>query len=555
MHGPSHAHPGHPGGAAAAAHDPARPGGPRPAGAPAPPSLIGAGLVGAGFGFLGLQLWAFVLAGGVFEYPLDDVYIHMAMAEGIARGSYGVTPGTLVAASSSALYPLLLAPLSGQIWAPLAFNALAVLGAGALWGAAVARAGLGRAGVWVAGLGALALNIPGVGFTGMENSLHAVAALALVLALWRFAESGRIGGALVAAAVIAPLLRLEGLALSLLAAGMLALCGRARAGGLLALAVLAPVAGFAAFLMALGLPPLPGSVLAKLTLTGPEAAGGIAHLAQGLALNLATPAGRLMAWLSGALLLGGALLWRQGDARRAAVAGVLALAGLAHLAAGQIGWMHRYEHYAIVAQMAGLALLAGALRGTPARVGRVALPVFLGLAALAFWPKLVTTYVWGPRAIHLQQAQTARLVQAHWRAPVAVNDLGRVAWGNPAPVLDLYGLGAPDALALRMRAGGPPAGWAGDLARAHGVGLVAIYDAWFGADLGPGWVRLGDLRMIHPRGALGAYEVAFHATPEAAARARAALAEWTADLPRDAVFVPEGQGAGQGTFPQAEAGR
>ncbi len=37
---------------------------------------------------------------GVFEYPLDDVYIHLAMASGIARGTYGVNPGEAASAAS-----------------------------------------------------------------------------------------------------------------------------------------------------------------------------------------------------------------------------------------------------------------------------------------------------------------------------------------------------------------------------------------------------------------------------------------------------------------------
>lgn len=38
----------------------------------------------AALGFIALQMIAMSIAGGVFEYPIDDVYIHLAMAESIA---------------------------------------------------------------------------------------------------------------------------------------------------------------------------------------------------------------------------------------------------------------------------------------------------------------------------------------------------------------------------------------------------------------------------------------------------------------------------------------
>ena len=58
-------------------------------------------------------LVAVFLNGGVFEYPLDDVYIHLAMAEQIAAGGYAVNAGEDGSAASSPIYPLLLVPFAG----------------------------------------------------------------------------------------------------------------------------------------------------------------------------------------------------------------------------------------------------------------------------------------------------------------------------------------------------------------------------------------------------------------------------------------------------------
>src|SRR3989442_3378698 len=51
---------------------------------------------------------------GRFTYTLDDPYIHLALAERIREGHYGINPGEPSAPSSSILWPFLLAPVAGS---------------------------------------------------------------------------------------------------------------------------------------------------------------------------------------------------------------------------------------------------------------------------------------------------------------------------------------------------------------------------------------------------------------------------------------------------------
>ena len=60
--------------------------------------------------FLAMQAIALWRAGGQFAYPVDDVYIHLAVGEQIAAGGYGINAGEPAAAAASALYPFLLTP-------------------------------------------------------------------------------------------------------------------------------------------------------------------------------------------------------------------------------------------------------------------------------------------------------------------------------------------------------------------------------------------------------------------------------------------------------------
>lgn len=485
-----------------------------------------------------------MLRAGVFEYPLDDVYIHLAIAEQIARGTYGVNAGEVTSAASSLLYPFLLPFTEGplQRYLPLLWNLAAVLAAGSLWGLLLREAGLARGaarrtGVLLAVAGPIGLNMAGVAFTGMEHALHGAVTLAVLLGLVRFVRDGRIGALLCAGVLLGPMLRYEGLGPSLLAVAIVLMHGRrAAAAGLLAASVL-PLAGFTAFLVSNGLAPLPNSVMAKLG----DGTGDLslpARLVGRLAGNLAEPAGLVLA----ALTLLAAFLALHPAVRRDPLARWLAplgaAAGAGHLVFGKIGWMDRYEHYALVfvagALVAALAQLPQAMRLR--RMGQGALLLALGALAVLYQQNFGARGQWAPQAHHLQTEQMARFAKEFHDAPVAVNDLGRVAWRNPHYVLDLWGLASP--LALERRLTDPRPGWADDIAAARGVTLAMVYDGWVGPAIGADWERLGALTLDAPAGQLGGLEVAFWATDAAAAPdLRDRLRAYVPTLPRGAGFT------------------
>lgn len=496
-----------------------------------------------------LQGVAFVRAGGVFEYPLDDVYIHLAMADSIRAGGYGVNPGEYASADSSPLYPFLLAPfahMSAVRLVPLVLN-LASLAVGAwMWGALVAKAGFGaspRLGLALAALGPVALNMAGVAFLGMEHALHAVLSLAVLLGLIHFSENGRIGLLLVVGVVLGPLVRLEGLAVSLSICLPLLIRGRVGWGVALGLGAMLPVLVFAAFLSAHGIGPLPNSVMAKLGDTALLGSGWHAVVFNWVIVKFANPAGGLIA---GAALMLLVILVRAGADRRreldsVVIAGVLV--ALAHLSFGRMGWGYRYEHYAVVFTVGAVIYTLGramvADRGSPVRLARLLSLAFLVVPLGFYGPALLIEGTASPRAINLQQVQMTRFAREWVRAPVAVNDIGRMVWRNPYYVLDLWGLASREALeARRMEA--PEEGWADALAERHGADLAMIYDFWLGQFVGSSWVRLGELRIEGPRGFVAGSAVNFYATrPEAAEGLQNMLVEFASTLPSGAGFFPD----------------
>ncbi len=477
---------------------------------------------------------------GGFEYPLDDVYIHLAIAEQIRVGNYGINPGEAASAASSPLYPLLLTPFSGsglQRWLPLAWNVLAVAAAGALFGVALARASLERLAIPFAVAAPVALNMYGVAYTGMENLAHGTASLMIVLGLWAFIETRKVGWLLASGVLLAPALRLEGLALALAASGLVAALGNRWGALVLAALALGPALGFAAFLAAQGLGPLPNSIVAKLAShPGTVEAPVIARVAGRLAGNLQILGGQFV----GGLTLSLAIL-SIAVRRRAPEVGLfglaIATAGLAHLMFGSIGWMDRYENYVVLSLAAAMALVLG-LFSKAFKNGVLAVVMLSGLGV--YLPEVVKSWVWNVAAMQLQHKQMARFAKDFVKAPVAVMDIGHVSWRNPDYVLDLWGLASPEALKARLD--NATDGWVGRLARERDVRVVMIYEQKLTGAMDPAWVRLGRLRLESvPRALIGGFEVTFFATSSADVPALVSeLKAWEQELPEGARFVHEG---------------
>lgn len=486
-----------------------------------------------------------MLNGGRLAYTLDDAYIHLAVAEEVARGGYGVNAGELAAPSSSIAWPLLLAPLARTPlagWVPLALGLLALAATAAVirrvaWDAAEALPAAERA--WTAGwAGAAALMACGpffILFSGMEHTLQVFLAAAVVWGLIVEGRTGRAPAWLPAAIAALPLVRYEGVAVAAPALAYLALRGHWRGAAAAALAIAAGVGAFTAWLMANGLPPLPASVLVKGgALAQRPGAGAVAgHLLE----SFNSVPGRTMA-LAALLLAAPAFSSRRPGRERLFAAFAAACVGL-HLAFGRFGWMGRYEAYAwIVAALSLLHLYRGALAAATEGAGRARVAAFAAALVLVVAPRSVYSALSVPRAsnnIYVQHAQMHRFATELWRAPVAVNDLGWVSFRNDRYVLDLWGLGSADALRARLGADGPE--WMERMAMERDVQLAMIYEHWF-PRLPASWRRVGILRFDGRLVTPDARDVAIYArTPQAAARAAALLRRFAPTLPPGARIV------------------
>ncbi len=469
---------------------------------------------------------------GHFRYTLDDPYIHLALAENIARGVYGVNLSEPSAPASSIIWPLLLVPFARQPWGdlvPLALNIVAA--SAALWViyqiclAAMEMAGERAQAAAAALTMALVLtgNLLGLVFNGMEHVLQLLLALTVVLGLIRTAYSGGVPRWIWPALLLAPLVRYESAALILPALGVLWWHGEQRGALVCGALIAAMLAGFSLALLSAGLGALPTSVTLKLGGDGVDTTPLVS-----IGYNLMSRQGALLICLGLLLLLGG------GDERLRAARGAVGFATILHILFGRIGWLGRYEIAAwgaallMVVASHGPALWRAIFSGTAVRaaVALAALTIVLGKEYIDI--ALSTPAL--SQVQYIQQQQMARFATEYYLGNVAVNDLGQVSYHNDAYILDLYGLASREAATLRMTSTDPA--WMERLAAEHDVGLIMIYDSWFDG-VPPTWIKLGELR---PRGG-DSYEVSFYARPMDRARAETALDAWIPTLPPRAEFV------------------
>lgn len=471
------------------------------------------------------QLLALSMTGS-FEFPLDDVYIHMAVAEQIAAGGYGVNPGEFTSAASSPIYPFLLLPFAGapaQIWLPLFWNVAAMVAAAWLWARIVVTAVSDTR--WAVGLtllGLFAFNFYGAAFVAMEHMLHILASLAVLRGLQIRFDEDRVSWLLVAGMVLGPMIRFEGLAVTGGAALALGMTGRWALGLGLFAAALVPVGLFMGFLVSLGLKPLPNSVMAKLAGTNGNERFALLELPIKVLVQLQNnPAIVLLIAIIMAVLLLARRMAGTAETRGLLLAAIFA--GSGHMLLGQFGWFERYELY-MLTFVFGLLLIAF-FREDTLRSGRMILVAGMGFLAFNYASYALKLGVYGPLGIQAQHQNMARFVKDHYKGDVAVNDLGHVSWGNPNQVLDLWGLASYRALTTRLD--NPYPGWAADMVKDAGIGLVIIYDKWLKDGGSADWVKIGELKYTGYAGFLGDRTVSYYATsPETAPALREAFAAY-----------------------------
>jgi hypothetical protein len=426
----------------------------------------------AGAGLLFQKAW---IDTETLVFPLDDAYIHLAVARTLAEtGSWGVNPGQFASASSSPLWTMLLAlcwPVA-QYWPEGALAGLNLLSSvlllGLAWSSLKEHSPFQQAILLL--LLVILVPLPFLVALGMEHTLQAALALGLLLSV----ERSKSAGFLFFLAAATSLIRYEGVAL----VGLLALFGKQDIQKRVALLVGSggAVLAFGFFCMLQGGAFLPNSILKKANYG--QLDGFIAAFTECPSLVALCIAGLGLLFVErrrGFLLLG--LI-------------------LSQAALGRVGWLYRYEAWLVV-----LGVLF---------VGRVA------LARPVFWIFLLPLFsraalAWEAYAPGVQFAAAANVAVGKWLSErtVAVHDLGAAAFYGKGKVVDLSGLGT-EALAKSIREKTLTAEALNRYLREEQVDLAVTGSSWPGG-IKPEQARaVGRLFVPYPAGH-GEFELIFWA--------------------------------------------
>ncbi|MFQ6550749.1 hypothetical protein AAD018_000220 [Aestuariibius insulae] len=396
---------------------------------------------------------------GLLVYSLDDPYIHLSLAETILQGGYGVNQGEYASPSSSIIYPFLLAgaiAIGPNNWMPLVLNILPMMAvawifAGIYWRHAVNPAAQSSVMVAIFVLPFLlyALNMVALPLTGMEHPLHILASLWIMVGVIALANGQGISWMLISGIVLAPLIRFEGLALSLAALVALVVYRHIRLALVTGVVLGLCLTAYVVFMTRLGLPILPSSVMSKSAIAETAVDGGFSGILttfkDTLWVGVARRAGAVVLIAFALIVLA---ISEPSRTRADTVIGMVGgFAVFAHLLAGDYGWFGRYEIYVVGIAMVSLLYLYGPwLREKTNRLWlRIVGTSALILAVAVPYLRVQNDTARASENIFAQQYQMHRFSTEFFPYPVAINDLGYVSYQNEIYVLDLWGLGSEEA--------------------------------------------------------------------------------------------------------------
>lgn len=489
-----------------------------------------------------------VLNHGHMIYTLDDPYIHLSLAEEIARGHYGLNEGEFTAPSSSILWPFLLIPFAhGPLheWMPFFINifstllivALSTLMINQLFKEPENFAGLILK-ITLVLLISLALQTYSLFWTGMEHLLQAFISLLAAYGLIRFVQTDNIPWYLILAIVVGPLLRYEMVFVSFAALGVLFLSQKKMAAITIGIITSLPLILFSLFLYVNDHILLPNSVFIKTDFKHTIIDYVLKNI-QNNPFHMKTRIANLLPTVLCLGLLSAALLTKRKIKKEL----LLAIAGLGVLLtriaiSGLETGISSVARYIVYSIAFCLPLVLFLYRDTIQNWSKTKTSVtFLGIALLT--PMVFYTHflmaVRAPASsntIYLQQFQMKRFLE-HYAKPVAINDLGLSSYKNPNKVVDLVGLGYKEAYDLRIA---DIPNWMNVLVEKNGIELIIIYEHWFAYDLidpeTSKWEKIATLHMNLPDYVLGGTIVTFYTTTSQAKKEVLPILYWLqTDLP------------------------
>lgn len=467
--------------------------------------------------FVALMLgvaWGLAQQTGRVVYPLDDTYIHMAIARHLAEhGVYGASLSGFSATSSSPAWTFLLALfgliLGPQEWLPFALNLSA--GVALLW---VLTRELRRWMVspWVAALTAMGvaalLPLPALTALGMEHTLHILVVILFVHSAIRRLndEASHKNAPLLLLAFIAVGLRYESVFVAAPLAVLFLLRGRWGETMQIALGAATPVLLVGFWQLSQGWYFFPSAIALKSVLQ----TEGVDRLHQAIARLqgqlFSTPHITLPFLMAAFAYFRGirnsGYLFSEAGARQFVFLCACAL----HCSMASTGWYHRYEAYLLALAVWALIPLAEEAREwrrrifTPQRlfservVAVAAIAAAFLTLAIIYKDNVASITTIHPRGVNIyqQQYQLGLFVKRYYQGEtVAANDIGAINFLADIYCLDLVGLGSIEPALARDHGRWNP-GFLDSWARQHNARVAILYESWWENVIPESWIKVGE---------------------------------------------------------------
>ncbi|MBE7170909.1 MAG: hypothetical protein INR73_09985 [Williamsia sp.] len=489
-----------------------------------------------------LEFIALRKTNGTFCYPLDDTFIHMAVAKNVALyGNWGISPNEWVSTSSSPFYTALLA-LSFKLFG-INSHLPFILGVlGALLAIVAMQQELNKKTRLTTNHKALVTIItvfigamPALAALGMEHTFQVAFTLLFVHSSadvlttgnspWKKVLMAALWGALTVitryenafiVAVICSLLFVRKRFLPALVIGFISAL---------------PVILFGLYAVSKGGLFIPNSIQIKVR------ANYVTLLNGGLAIL------ELAASLSGLVVLSGVLIVRKQVQERfdrsAWILLIFLLSSLIHAVFGGFGWFYRYEAYLIVLGSFHLLILFYQWLEGGARRYHAHFALLLG-AALACTVNLPLRSLNSCRNfsrstynIYEQQYQVALFLSRFYNhRTVAANDIGAISYLGQVNIIDLWGLGSNEV--TKARKGNY---WNADFLQKfvleNKADIAVVYESWFPSKLIANWKKVGTWEVSYSH-MLGDTKVSFYAIDQNKAdELKNNLEQFSTQLPSD----------------------
>ena len=467
------------------------------------------------------------------------------MAENLLQGHYGINLSESSSPSSSILWVFLLAPftkLSFSNYVVLIINTLCAVGTLFLFWKVLTTVFKSEPEnkktkitiTWLLILLIFATNMISLIFIGMEHSLQIFLVTLIICGLFHEIEQNKAEWWLITAIVIAPLLRYENFAISLLAIIFLFFRGYTKKSFTSAGLIILLFGSFTIFLLNLNLSPLPTSVKFKLSASSVSTSDEPINIF----IERITDNPKAVLLLIGMFFILYFSFFKKTNKGEKLLSYVVNFGILLHLLIGKYGSFERYEIYIYTVTILVILYL---YKDNIVRIisdnSILKMGAFLTIfVILIFNSYIKATFLTpiGSNNIYEQQYQMHRFAVNYYKKPVAVNDLGLVAFRNNSYVLDLLGLSSSEA--LKYRASGNNPDWMDKITKDHNVKFAMIYDKF--ENIPAGWKKLGELKLGKIKVTPSHSSVSFYAFDDSTYyKTYELLKKFTTTLPKDSKFI------------------